>query len=369
MAVENDILTGLDISALTSVEQSQLLQMINQAAPLVNKGLIISQSTTPDIANNARYSRYIWLDTTTNPPTPKIYDGAVWQSLILADGSITNVKVNAAAAIAITKLAFGTARYIVRTNGAGNALEFCNPNALFTNNDVPVTAIDITGAPATVRSYLQRDAGGAITAWKQIAFTDFAAGDLIGVNKINSSGVNNQVLATVTGVTTWADLVSLIADNTIGAAKLTGAANALQTIRRNSTNTANEWATPILSKEFIVTSNDLGTDFNLGAPRRQVYAHGLGAIPKLVRGVLICSTGELGYSINDEVDIDALYKGVAAGDDQGRPIFAVIADNVNITVACDDHAGGTLLLTAQKTPGAAAAITRANWKVKVYAWL
>lgn len=372
MAVENDILTGLDISSLTSVQQSQVLQMINQAAPLVNKGLIIYQSSAvaaPDVVNNPRYARYIWLDTVTNPPTPKIYDGAAWQSLIVGAGSIVNSMISAVAAIAITKLAFGTARYIVRTNAAGNAVEYVNPNAIFTNDDVPLSAINSTAAPALVKSYLQRNATTGITSFQQVAFADFAAGDLLGVTKI-ASGVNGQVLGTVTGAAAWADLATLIQPNSIGADKLTGAAAAYQVIRRNSVNGANEWGSIPFNRQATVDDSQ-GLDISLpeGSSNVRDIPHGLAARPVFVWGVLKCITDDLNYvaANGDEVPFHQLYDNTAANQG-GRPCIGIFWDAVNIRFM-GSNVGAGLRVTFNKTSGAVAAITQARWRLRAFAWV
>jgi hypothetical protein len=371
MAVENDILTGLDVSALSSVSQAQLLQMINQAAPLVNKGLIVVQATTPDIGNNARYSRYIWLDSSTTPPTPKIYNTGtlLWDSLIIGAGSIVNSMISAAAAIAITKLAFGTARYIVRTNAAGNAVEYVNPNAIFTNDDVPLSAINSTAAPALVKSYLQRNATTGITSFQQVAFADFAAGDLLGVSKI-ASGTNGQVLGTVTGATTWTDLVSLILPNTLTVDKLTGATGARQVIRRNVANNANEWAAPVFSVEnAVLDSNNIGVRFPLGAATIIPIAHGLGAIPKIIFPVIRCTIDDsaaVGWIAGDEIPFHSFVDATAVNN-AGRPCLNIGGwDGTNIYVAAYNIAAARNI--PHKTTGGSTSVTNANWTVKLYAY-
>lgn len=71
---------GLDVSSLPSVSQSQLLQMINQSAPLSNIGFVLCFAGDaagaagvgfPDVTNNPRFIRYIWIDT-QNPLSPSI---------------------------------------------------------------------------------------------------------------------------------------------------------------------------------------------------------------------------------------------------------------------------------------------------------
>lgn len=361
MAAENDIVSGLDISSLASVSQTQLLQMINQAAPLVNRGGIIFMSgaaaALPDIAANPRFSRYIWLDTQTDPPTPKIYNAGAgtWGSLVVGAGSITNAEISAAAAIAITKLAFGTARYIVRTNAAGNALEFVNPNSIFTTNDVPLSALD-SSAAAAGKTYLQRNASSGITSFQPVAFADFAAGDLIAVNKI-TPGTNGYVLGTVAGAVTWATIESLI--TTLDYTKITGATGAYQVIRRNAGNTANEWA----SIPFARYTRALSAATLMAAGATQNIAHGGGGTvrPIFVQLFLLNEIADLSYLVGDEVPSSCCFVSTT-----GAPTFTYTWDTTNVVVR-RNGVGNVMLL--EKATGVETAVgALADWRLIAYSY-
>jgi hypothetical protein len=68
-------------------------------------------------------------------------------SAMIADATIVNADVSASAAIAVSKLANGTARQLLQTNAGGSATEFTS------NVDIPGT-LDVTGA-ATLDSTLK----------------------------------------------------------------------------------------------------------------------------------------------------------------------------------------------------------------------
>src|SRR5689334_24837608 len=122
MAQQNDLAAGFDVSSLSSATQAQLMAMVNQAAPLSNIGFLVvmdglaagaAGTGFPDVTNNPRFVRYIWLDTNPSGVTPvnraspvfKRYIGAYtggpnnpsapsnlytdWEALAVADGSIT----------------------------------------------------------------------------------------------------------------------------------------------------------------------------------------------------------------------------------------------------------------------------------------
>src|SRR2546422_359553 len=136
-ASQYDVIPGFDISSLVSATQLQLMQMVSQLAPLSNIGGVIVFSggggtDWPGVVNNPRFKRYVWIDTATVPPIAKIYDAsgadayANWTQIALPDGAVTTAKL-AALAVTVAKIAVGTARYILRTNVAGTAVEFANP--------------------------------------------------------------------------------------------------------------------------------------------------------------------------------------------------------------------------------------------------
>jgi hypothetical protein len=367
MSAEFDLQAGLDISSLSSVTKAQLMQMIAQSSPLTNRGGIIYMSgaagALPDIANNSRFRRYLWLDTQTDPPTPKIYNvgGGTWDTLVVGAGAITNTHVNAAAAIAITKLAFGTARYIIRTNAAGNALEFITPNSIFNDNELSLARLSNSGAPAN-KSYLQYDSSTGNKTWQAIAFADFAAGDLMGVTKLQPSGVNSQVIATVAGTVQWAALNSLLAAGDVGLDKLsvTGA-TAYQVLRRNSGNTANEWATLPINRYFrIEAAGTIGAANSIAT-----VAHGFNPNrPLLVDPFVICSTNDAGWVVGEEVPLRYIFRTTAA-DDLGQPTFLHYWDATNVYFLRGTGTMGIL----NKGTAVEAAFVSGNWKFGAYCYV
>lgn len=99
-------------------------------------------------------------------------------------------------------------------------------------------------------------------------------------------------------------------------------------------------------------------------------AHGLPSIPSLVRWVYVCQSTELGYAVNDEVDIDVANMTVVEGGTfyGYRPTTSQDATNVYITIP-----DGTIFFATRHNSGGVAptfgqAITRSKWKLKAYAW-
>ena len=93
-------------------------------------------------------------------------------------------------------------------------------------------------------------------------------------------------------------------------------------------------------------------------------AHGLGAIPRLVRWVLVCTTTDLGYSVNDEVDLWVADQ----NSPQGRPAFSTTANATNLI--CQQASTTTInVLRRSATIGDSDSITNGSWRLKVYAEL
>lgn len=91
-------------------------------------------------------------------------------------------------------------------------------------------------------------------------------------------------------------------------------------------------------------------------------AHGLGAVPKFVRAVLICTSTDLGYAVNDEVNINSVQKG-NAGQDQA---FIVAANATNLYVAQTNDANVNMIPLAG---GSATGLDETKWAIKLYASL
>ena len=91
-------------------------------------------------------------------------------------------------------------------------------------------------------------------------------------------------------------------------------------------------------------------------------AHSLGTTPKLFQAFLQNTTGELGYSIGDEVAINPATN-AASGTNTGT---SLVPDATNINVRFGS--GGAVFVIINKTTGASANITPASWALVVRAW-
>lgn len=185
MAVENDFVEGLDPTGIVDISASQVLQVIREAQPQTNKMLIIVSESTPDVANNTRYTRYFWWKVSTK--ALKYYDTPNWTIVPVNDGAVGTAQL-VAAAVTLAKIAYseGSATQLLRINAAGNGVEWWT--LAFANNSIAITKI----APGSLKTILTSDDTGAATLWRT---ADQVAGLL-------SAGVLPLSLLSLTGSAT-----------------------------------------------------------------------------------------------------------------------------------------------------------------------
>lgn len=112
-------------------------------------------------------------------------------SATIVPGVITNTDINSNAAIAVSKLAFGTARQLLQTNAGGTAAEWTS------NVDIPGT-LDVTGATVLDSTLV---VSGAITASSNVTLN--AQADLRWADADSSNWVAFQAPSTVSANVTW----------------------------------------------------------------------------------------------------------------------------------------------------------------------
>jgi hypothetical protein len=389
MAAQYDFIAGLDISSLSSVTQAQLMQMINQISPISNIGGVIFQAGgslateitqgtlgSPDVTNNPRFARYIWLntyDSLNSAPTPYYYNdyNSKWTSTSVAPGSIINDSINSAAAIDVTKLApYSSGRYILRTNQSHSAVEWYAPASIFASGELPVVKLEPNGSAA----YLKSGASSGPATWVteateraaiQAAISDLAVTQLI-------AGTNGNILYTTGGKPAWAAPSTVfVSGSNIPVNALSGS-GAVPTQLLGWNGSAWGATTPSLQINSSLAISTVGIEStnDIGAAVHTI-THGFTAIPKMVRVVLKCLLDEGGWtganggeSPGDEVDVSGSFLNTASGTEIPNIMFG--ADKTNITILMLQTA--TKYLRHKSTAGQFTP-TNTKWKPKVYAWL
>lgn len=129
-----------------------------------------------------------------------------------------------------------------------------------------------------------------------------------------------------------------------------------QVLQMNPGATAPEWVTPVFSKAFASSQQTITGGGLL------TLAHSLGVAPKLISAYLVCQTAELGYAVNDQVEV-SLVVNSTAGNTRANGVYF---DATNVYVRFFN--GGGVFTIANKTTGNTSTITDANWKLVVRAY-
>lgn len=272
--IQNDMTKGYDFTSASSVTASKLNQLVDQAIPATNRGMIIYTNSAPtaaDLVNAPRLSRFIWLKSTDNPPTVFTYNtnSSTWESAGIADGSIT-----------LPKLATDSVNSdkIVNASVTGTDIAASTvANANLADNSVTSSKIQdgtITSADLLTNTislnYLTADSvNSAKIVDASIVAADIASrtitSDLISVGGIN-----------VTNMATNAITSTNITDAAVTVAKL-GAGSAYQTYRVNAGATAVEWIdSPFLQYSSAQTTNSYDSGANTLAINDTVFTTSLG---------------------------------------------------------------------------------------------
>jgi len=387
MSVQYDFQAGYDPSASASISASQLLQMCNQLAPLSNIGGVIVMSGAanahPDVTNNPRFARYIWLDTqTAGAVLLKLYQGTLpsdtyadWTTATIADNSITAAKLaNYAVSIlngsGASKIAYkqdGTAdatksNYLVRLDAAGQYVEIVPASTVV--NGVTINLSQLNVSSATNGYVLSYDSSLGAAVWTALSVSALITAGSISYDKLlNGSALQAGYLMRANPSSPYdIQLVQNNDENATGnlfalrslrlAVLSATGATASDSIRFDGTN----WTrfTPFYGAVGVLPGSDTSISI----------AHGLGAIPRVLVGYLKnISGGALnGYAANDVVDLKALF---VSGADKNA--LAISADATNITISANWGPNYTI---RPKGGGAASAIAAvANWSCYAYASL
>lgn len=334
MSAQFDFNPGIDISGLSSVTQAQLLQMVAQLAPLDNIGGVIvmsgAASAHPDITNNPRFVRYIWLDTqTAGAVLLKIYQGtypsdtyADWSTVNIADGSITAAKLaNYAVSIlngsGASKIAYkqdGTAdatksNYLVRLDAAGQYVEVVSAASVV--NGVTINLSQINVSAATNGYVLSYDSSLGAAVWTALSVSSLISANSVSYDKLlNGSAGQAGYLMRANSVAPYDiqlvqnndQVATLFPVRSIPLNKLYAAAyTAGQGIYTDGTNFVIH--TPYYSNNVGSLPAASGLIVSISAA-----THGFGTTvpPRVIRPFLVCTAADAGYAINDVVGIESL---------------------------------------------------------------
>jgi len=338
MAAQYDFQSGVDLSALSSVTQAQLMQAINQIAPLSNVGGIIAQATAPDIASNARFARYVWIDTSAVPYTLKTYQSGAWTASTVGTNAINAATQIVDDTITLAKLkSSGATAAQVLTVNTSKVVAFTNPADVIPSGTLPVASINAV-APAN-GSFIRKASGAA--SWVTYDPTDDVDGLLL--EKLETGSANQIIAADSGGTAIWKSNNDVSSNflpagsNTVGIklSKLcNNSATSGQVVLSNGSNliVSSPYYDIFSTNATVVSPSNLDTAGWHGA-----VAHGRAGVPKLIKLMLRCNdddtTGDSKYALNDLLD-PGLFKDVTT--DVSAISFVADSSNLRVWVAPTD---------------------------------
>jgi hypothetical protein len=351
MAQQYDLQTAFDPTTLTQINQLQLLQLVNSLTPLDNIGGVIAQATAPDVVNNPRFSRYIWLDTSTVPASRKVYnpDTVAWVVDTITINSVVEASISDGT-VSIAKLKADETKpaYIFRFNNAG-VVEAVPLSTILEGSTVMNLLQNITNVPGSN--------GQKVLLWNG-ATLSFADPE-ISLEDLIASGNENQVLSTVAGALSWEDVIDLIAANSLPIAKI-AKGTAGYALRTKEDSSAIEEYLPLISKEYTTTTADLNAT---GANYRYAeIAHGLTTVKQVIAR-LKCTTADGTYTVGDEVPIECVDAWEAGMNHKPFTIVVTASGVIRICVVNNDIA---FQISTMADPPAKFSIDKADWAIKLY---
>lgn len=263
----------IDFTSLTCISKSDIQQGIETAQPYPHQGMVIWQSTAPDVVTNSELATFLWgktADDVDYVPTGDFYfyNGSSWEEITLIDGSKL-----ADGSVSLTKLSLtgSTPYFIIQVNSLGTALQWVSVINAIVNNTLPVAKL------------------------------------------VSPDSTNNYVLVSLAGVKSFATptdfVTNVIVANTVPVAKLVpGAANALREFLSTKVDgSGTEWVTLDIARLYASgfnanevakrnAANNGWEGYNLLTPR-EVYGFdslplsGGGGSPKTMDITLTKPTG------------------------------------------------------------------------------
>lgn len=151
----NPFVEGIDPTSTFGGYASVLLQLIRQAQPSSTYGMILFDTTPPDVTGaNAWRKRSIWISLATPAtPTVNVYreggsPGWVNVNDVISPNTITTAMIqNAAVTLAKLSVAGGAANQLIRVNAGATGFEFVSVGSIITTGSINVGSLITTGIP------------------------------------------------------------------------------------------------------------------------------------------------------------------------------------------------------------------------------
>ena len=391
----NPFIEGINPTATFGGYASVLLQLIRQAIPSSTYGMVLFDTTAPDVTgSNAWRKTCVWLNLTNpNIPTVNVYKegtspGWINVNNIIGNGAISTAMI-ANGAVTLPKLSTsgGTALQLIRVNATATAFEFVSLASLVTVGSIPVGSLITTGIPPGELRF----AGvfGPTTAqWLQPiqiinALVDGSINpDLIGVPGALST---RSKFLTARTADTFAAYRFLepnvdILDTTLSGAKLQNGTVSPSKIESSGIPDGYllgkvaglpDWVPPLTvagsTTKFVNTvAQTITQAVPIVAGAGTSIAHNLGQMPTTYRVAFYCQTAEFTYVQGDEIEILGIYRANGFASDEQSTAYNIRVSSTAVVVQTQQSAWP--IYAVSKTAGTEpTALTPGNWRLRLYA--
>ncbi len=379
---------GLDPTQLQQVETecglaqelsaSMLYQMISEALPATNVGMVYYASSAPDINANPERSRWLWINTANGIAYRYNATQSAWQQTSLASGSVSgSVLINDSVPLAKLQVVPGTNNMVIQVNASGSGYQLVS-----IATSIPARTLGVDRLLPGIEGAFLRVVNDT-AAWVSLTVADLLA--IIGTNAIPvtalvKSATEGHALQIVGGVPAWGALSGptlgvnggttgkiLTNDGTtyswaafstfsVAWAQLPAGA-AGQVVYHNG----GSWAATDLASVTLKRVR-LGP-FNvpdIGASTAST-AHGLAGDALILEAQLVCTTAHQGW---EEGDIIPLALVRVSSYDNECPAFIPHIRAGNVAVFRVDE-GGDILLPSYTNKKDTDAFSPDNWDIYV----
>ena len=394
----NPFVEGIDPTSTFGGYASVLLQLIRQAIPSSTYGMVLFDTTAPDVTgSNAWRKTCIWLNLVVpGTPTVNVYKeggspGWINVNNIIGNNAITTAMI-ANGAVTLPKLSVsgGAALQLIRVNATNTAFEFVSLASLVTVGSIPVGSLITTGIPpgelrfagvfgpttaqwltpiniinALVDGSINPDllgVPGALTSRSQ--FLTARTADTFAAYRYFEPNVD-MLNATMNG--------SKLQDGTVGPEKIysTGVPDGYLLGKVAG---VPDWVAPLTitgaTTKFVNTIAETITQaVPIVAGAGTSIAHTLGQIPTTYRVAFYCQTPDFEYVNGDEIEILGIYRANGFSSDEQSTAY-----NIRVTssaVIVQSQRSGWPIYTVSKTTGTEPTVltplTPGNWRLRLYA--
>ena len=384
----NPFVEGINPTATFGGYASVLLQLIRQAIPSSTYGMILFDTTAPDVTgSNAWRKTCVWLSL-LNPAEPALYvyrtTAPGWVNIndVISANSITTAMIqNNAVTLAKLSVSGGTALQLIRVNATATAFEFVSLASLVTVGSILPAAISgIAVAPGTFRVLANLN-GGTTTWYHPDQVVQGVSNAVIDIDQIAPSPVTSArsrfiTTRTADATATWryfdpnVDILAAamngnrLTDFTVSVSKISpGAATEGSYLR--IVGGVPDWdpaPTSGITTKFV---NTVAQTLTQNLPAYGVtfsIAHPLAQMPTTYRVALYCNTADGTYVNGDEIDLATVNQGVI-----GDWWIAFTARLTSTAVVLKRFAVPNSIQIPDKTTATDLTITEANWRLRLYA--